>query len=62
MKRDCKDCVNCDSLRGFMVTCHYSYNEDRYHVQVGQDVHRSKAKKCDFYTQESYNRDEFFVL
>lgn len=59
---DCKNCYNCDSIRGFMCTCHYSYEEDGYHVQVGQDVHRSRANKCEFYTTEKYKRDEVFVL
>ena len=26
--RDCKNCVNCDFTRGFMCTCHYSYDEN----------------------------------
>ena len=60
--RDCADCVNCDFLWGFMCTCHYSYDKDGYHHQVGQDVHRSKANKCEYYTTEKYNRDEIFAL
>ena len=60
--KDCKNCVNCDSLHGFMCTCHYSYNDDEGHHQVGQDVHRKTANKCDFYTEEKYDRDEMFVL
>ena len=64
--RDCKNCVNCDFTRGFMCTCHYSYDETQdgkmYHVQVGQDVHRSKSNKCEYYSEEEYNRDTIFVL
>ena len=52
--RDCKKCVNCDFTRGFMCTCHYSYDEMQdgtmFHVQVGQDVHRSRANKCEYYS------------
>ena len=66
MDRNCKDCVNCDFVRGFMCTCHYSYDEMRdgtmFHVQVGQDVHRSKANKCEHYSVEKYGRDTIFVL
>ena len=61
-KKDCKDCVNCDFTKGFMCTCHYSYDDDKYHYQVGQDIHRGTAEKCDYYTTEKYNRDEVFVL
>ena len=60
--KDCADCVNCDVVRGFMVTCRYSYDDGNYHHQVGQDVHRKKAQNCDFYTTEKYNRDSFFAL
>lgn len=66
MERDCKNCVNCDYVRGFMCTCHYSYdfeeNGRKIHVQRGQDVHRKQANKCDFYSEELYNRDEIFIL
>lgn len=66
LKRNCKKCVNCDGERGFMVTCHYSYDEIidgvKYHVQTGQDCHMSKANKCEHYTEENYDRDEIFVL
>jgi len=61
-EKDCIDCVNCDFVWGFMCTCRYSYDEDGYHVQVGQDVHRGKAQKCKHYTTKSYDRDEFFIL
>lgn len=61
-EKDCKDCVNCDSLHGFMCTCHYSYDEGNKHIQVGQDIHRSAANKCKHYTTEKYDRDLFFVL
>jgi len=64
-KKDCKNCVNCTSLHGFMCTCHYSYDEvidgQSYHTQVGQDVHRSKANKCEYYNKQ-YDRSEVFVL
>lgn len=64
--KDCKDCVNCDFLHGFMCTCHCSYDEIvdgvKYHVQTGQDVHRSHANKCEHYTTQKYNRDEVFIL
>ena len=60
--RDCKNCVNCDFTRGFMCTCHYSYDTETGHVQVGQDVHRSKANKCEQYSVEEYGRDTIFVL
>lgn len=59
---DCKNCVNCDSVRGFMCTCHYSYDTDDGHVQVGQDVHRNHANKCEYYSEEYYERDSMFVL
>ena len=62
VKKDCANCVNCDSLHGFMATCHYSYDDDGYHHQVGQDVHRKYARNCEFYTEEKYDRDEVFVL
>ena len=61
-EKDCERCVNCDSLHGFMCTCRYSYDKDGYHYQVGQDVHRSRANKCEFYTEERYSRDLLFVL
>lgn len=60
--KDCERCVNCDFTWGFMCTCHYSYDKDGHHYQVGQDVHRSRASKCEFYTEERYDRDEMFVL
>jgi len=59
---DCKNCVNCDSLHGFMCTCHYSYDDEKGHHQVGQDVHRNRAIKCEFYSETDYGRDEMFVL
>lgn len=59
---DCKNCVNCDFVWGFMCTCHYSYDKDDCHVQVGQDIHRSHANKCEHYSEESYDRDEFFMI
>ena len=66
MSKKCTDCVNCDSVRGFICTCHYSYDEERggvkYHVQCGQDVHISKANKCNYYSEQAYDRDEMFVL
>lgn len=61
--KDCKDCVNCDFIRGFMCSCHYSYNTKDSHIQVGQDnVNRKRANKCDFYTTEKYDRDKFWAL
>ena len=60
--RDCKNCVNCDFTRGFMCTCHYSYDTETEHIQVGQDVHRNRANKCEYYSEEEYERDEIFVL
>jgi len=60
--KDCKDCVNCDSLHGFMATCHYSYDTRESHVQVGQDIHRNHANHCEYYTTTFYNRDKIFVL
>lgn len=59
---DCKDCMNCDFVWGFMCTCHYSYNDEEGHHQVGQDVPRKRADKCEHYTEEKYDRDEMFVL
>lgn len=59
---DCKDCVNCDFIWGFMCTCHYSYNDEEGHHQIGQDVPRKRADKCEHYTKEKYDRDEMFVL
>ena len=59
---DCKNCVNCDFVWGFMCTCHYSYNDEEGHHQVGQDVPRKRADKCEHYTEEKYDRDEMFVL
>lgn len=60
--KDCKDCINCDGLRGFMAICHYSYDTEEGHVQVGQDVHRNHANKCGYYTTEPYHWDKIFVL
>lgn len=45
-----------------MVTCHYSYDEDGWHHQVGQDVPFQAAEKCKYYTEDGSERDEFFVL
>ena len=49
-----------------MCTCRYSYDEMQdgtmFHVQVGQDVHRSRANKCEYYSEEEYERDEIFVF
>ena len=59
---DCKNCMNCDFVWGFMCTCHYSYNDEEGHHQVGQDVPRKRADKCEHYTEERYDRDEMFVL
>ena len=59
---DCKNCLNCDFVWGFMCTCHYSYNDEEGHHQVGQDVPRKRADKCEHYTEEKYDRDEMFVL
>lgn len=66
MEKDCKTCINCDSLHGFMCNCHY--NEDKqidgvwWHIQHGQYVPRKTATKCDFYSEEDYGRDEFFII
>lgn len=64
--RDCKNCVNCTYVWGFMCTCHVSYDEERdgimWHVQNGKDVHRKYANKCPHYSEEQYDRDEVFVL
>lgn len=60
--RRCTNCANCDYRRGFMVTCHYSYDEDGWHHQVGQDVPFQTAEKCKYYTEDGTGRDEFFVL
>ena len=59
---DCANCTNCDFIRGFMCTCHYSYDTETSHIQVGQDVHRNHAAKCDHYTDQSYNRDTIFII
>jgi hypothetical protein len=37
-------------------------NGKMYHVQVGQDVHRNRANKCEYYSEEEYKRDEIFVF
>lgn len=64
--KKCTDCVNCDAVRGFMVTCRYSYDVEKdgvkWHVQHGQYVPFSKANKCEYYTEQAYDRDEMFVL
>ncbi len=60
--KDCINCVNCDFIHGFMCTCHYSYDDKYGHHQIGQDVNRKKADNCDYYTENPYNRDNFFVL
>ena len=60
--KDCKDCVNCDHIWGFMCTCHYSYDTEGSHVQVGKDVNRKEANKCDYYSTSDYGRDKVFVL
>lgn len=59
---DCINCVNCDNIKGFMCSCHYSYDTEDTHVQVGQYVPRNKANKCEFYSTEEYDRDDLFVL
>lgn len=28
MSKDCASCMNCDFVRGFMCTCHYSYDTE----------------------------------
>lgn len=65
--KKCTDCVNCDSVRGFMCTCHYSYNKvdengHKWHVQCGRDSNIHHANKCEHFTEVSYDRDEAFVL
>lgn len=64
--RDCKNCVNCDSVRGVCCTCRRSYEEEKdgvkYHVQSGKDTSRNHAKVSKHYTETPYNRDQFFVL
>ena len=61
-KKDCIECVNCDYVRGFMCTCHYSYDTETEHIQVGQDVPRSHANYCEQYTLKPYDRDKIWVL
>lgn len=61
-KKDCKNCKNCDSIHGFMSNCHYSYDENGHHYQCGQYVSRGKAESCDYYTEQEYDRDKFFVI
>lgn len=65
MAKDCKNCFNCDSLHGFMATCRRSYYEERegtlWHVQHGEDVHRTRANKCEHYTEEEYERGTFVL-
>lgn len=65
--RKCTDCVNCDFVRGFMCTCHCSYNivKDngiKIHVQSGADHNINYANKCEHYTDYPYDRDDAFVL
>ena len=60
--KDCKDCVNCDSIRGFICTCRYSYEDNTGHCQVGQRVNRKTAERCEHYSDEPYDRDEVFVI
>lgn len=60
--KDCKDCINCDSVRGFMCSCHYSYTNDTRHCQVGQHVNRKTAERCEHYADTPYERDEVFVI
>lgn len=65
--KDCRDCINCDFIWGFMCTCHYSYDEVRedgskWHVQSGSDQNRKKANKCEHYTPQPYDRDKVFIL
>lgn len=65
--RTCTNCVNCDAVRGFMCTCHYSYdfvdeNGESWHRQVGQDVNIKRANKCEQYMEMPYDRDQLFVL
>lgn len=66
MIRECTNCVNCVAVRGFMITCRCSYNEERdgimWHVQSGRDCHKSYARKCEHYSEEEYDRDEVFAL
>lgn len=66
LMRDCKECVNCCSVHGFMCTCRYSYDDGKYHHQVGQDVHRAKANTCAYYKYkkpgENPERKEIFPL
>lgn len=62
MIRECTNCVNCESVRGFMVTCHCSYDEMRdgilWHVQSGRDCHKSYARKCEENYREVGYTDE----
>lgn len=64
--RDCKECVNCTYVRGFMCTCNVSYDEERedgkWHIQEGKYCHRNTANKCEHYTTEMYDRDKIFVI
>lgn len=62
MKRDCKSCANCDGVRGFMCSCRYSYDDAEGHHQCGQDVPRSTADGCNYYTEQAADRDKFFIL
>lgn len=66
MIRECTNCVNCDYVRGFMITCRCSYDEIKdgvkWHVQSVGEYHKSHAKKCEHYSEEEYERDEMFVL
>ena len=56
--KDCKDCINCDSIRGFMCNCRYSYDDNAGHYQIGQCVNRKTAERCEHYADKPYDRDE----
>ena len=43
--RDCKNCVNCDLTRGFMCTCHYSYDETQDGKKKRQEMWYFNALK-----------------
>lgn len=60
--KDCRKCKNCDHIRGFICICHYSYDDDKGHYQVGQVVHRSRANICDKFTEQAYDRDKIFII
>lgn len=64
--RKCTNCINCDSVHGFLCTCHCSYNTvdengHKWHVQSGADHNILYANKCEHYTEEPYDRDAVFV-